>query len=98
MSRTPDPAVAVIRSAVPTAVGYAVTFLAEHYHVVVSHSTAAVISGLLATLLAAAYYSGVAWAEKTFPGLGWLLGHPDPRNPLRAGRRVSDDYRGQHRA
>lgn len=69
-------ATALIRTAVPTAVGALVTFLAGR-GVVVDDGTRDMLAAALVSLVTTLYYAGVTVLErKVDPRWGWLLGAP----------------------
>jgi len=72
-------AIAVIRTLVPIVVGWVVALLAAaNIPISPEVETGAVLS--LSTLVASLYYIGVAWLERRFKWVGWLLGVA--RNPV----------------
>jgi hypothetical protein len=60
----------VIRTAVPVAVGYILTWAAEN-GVIVDELT---VAGWVTYALSLGYYIVVRWIEQRFPQAGWLLG------------------------
>lgn len=69
-----DKAVSLIRTYVPVAVGAAASWLAAHFGVVIDDNSKAAVSLAFGSVVIAAYYSAVRFAESKVPALGWLLG------------------------
>lgn len=65
----------LVRTYVPLAVGWVVTFLATLGISVTDDQRAALVS-LLGTVVGALYYLLARLLEKKFPALTWLLGSP----------------------
>lgn len=68
-----DSLIALIRTAVPLAVGWVVTQLAL-IGVTLPADTELQLATALTAVCAAAYWALVTWASKRVPALGWLLG------------------------
>jgi len=66
----------LIRTWVPILVGYALTWLGQHFHVVLSPNTSDQLVLVAGGALSAGYYAVVRALEHRFPRLGWLLGTP----------------------
>jgi len=66
--------VSLIRTYVPLAVGFALTWLASSLKVVVDPSSQAGLVALMVAVLSAAYYFLARLLEKQWPWLGVLLG------------------------
>lgn len=70
------------RTAVMLGVGYLLTFIAAHFHIVISEHTHALVASLAAFVVAFAYYVAVRALEARWPKLGVLLGVPaEPHYP-----------------
>lgn len=80
------------RTAVMLGVGYLLTFLAAHFHIVISEHTHALIASLAAFVVAFVYYVVVRALEARWPKLGVLLGVPaKPHYPEIAGTKPTND-------
>lgn len=66
----------LIRTWVPIGVGLLLTWLGEHFHVVLSGHTSDTLVAVVTAALGAGYYAAVRALEHRFPQLGWLLGAP----------------------
>lgn len=64
-----------IRTIVPMIVGWLVA-LAASFEITLDDGTVASLNGLLTVLFGALYYLIVRFAERRWPGIGWLLGSP----------------------
>lgn len=68
--------IGAVRTYVPIAVGFLLTWLATSLHVVVDPSSQAGLIGLCVALLSSGYYALARLLEKWQPALGVLLGVP----------------------
>lgn len=72
-----DQIVRWIRTWVPYAVGYGLTWVARAFGIVIDEATMAMVGALAATILGAGYWFIVAELEEhVWSGFGWLLGVP----------------------
>ncbi len=71
-----DSLIAIIRTAVPTAVGALVVALAD-FGVVIGEDASAQLIAAVVAIVTAAYYAAVTYLEREVnPAFGWLLGAP----------------------
>lgn len=91
----------LVRTWVPIGVGLVLTWLAEHFHVIISSSTSDALVAVATAALSAGYYAVVRAVEHKVPSLGWLLGvpvRPDyatlRADAIDAGKAVLDDTLG----
>lgn len=63
-----------VRTAVPSAVGLALAFLARKWGIILDDDTSAQLSMVAVSLAGAAYYALVRFAEAKWSWAGWLLG------------------------
>lgn len=78
--------IGTVRTYVPIGVGFVLTYLAEHAHIVIDENTTTTLSALSVALVSAAYYALVRLLEHRWPQFGVLLGVPaKPRYPTVTG-------------
>ncbi|KKI16364.1 MULTISPECIES: hypothetical protein [unclassified Leucobacter] len=70
-----DVLVALVRTVVPTAVGYLLSLIALA-GLNLTEQTANLLTLLLTTVLTAVYYAAVRWLSTRWAWFGWLLGYP----------------------
>jgi hypothetical protein len=70
-----DTALSYVRTLVPVAVGFVVSWAAL-VGVNVDPGTQTALISLLTSVITGLYYVVVRWAESRWPKVGWLLGSP----------------------
>ena len=80
----------LIRTWVPIAVGFALTWLATKLKIVIYPESTATVTAVSVSIVSGAYYSLVRWLETKSPQFGWLLGKAKapsyvPEDPPAAG-------------
>lgn len=87
----------VIRTAVPAAIGSALTYLAVHFGIVIPKDASDGLVLFVGAVLIGVYYAALAALEKAYPAVGrWLLAlgltaaQPSYVKPVKPGRKYAD--------